>query len=170
MHSHSSACAQVTPRSREHGCVVAGLPCRVAARTRGPLCAVPHAPCPAPLRTLPRAPTPCRKRPSARPCAVSQDTPQLARLPMSQYNIVYCNTIFFFYSQANLPSHCVTIQWLYCDTAPMLKWAVVAHFSSAPKKKNFRFFFSHFCYLKNTQKKKYVYIFFFILQYTKINL
>ena len=91
--------AQAASMPRALGCVVVGSPqpCRSAhahAPARCAMLAVPRAPCPTPLGTVPRAPASCRRRPNERPCAVSQDTPQLARLPMSQYSIVYCNTIF----------------------------------------------------------------------------
>ena len=63
---------------------------------------------------------------------------QPSKLPSLQYNIVYCNTIFpqashlycntldhlaiqLLFKPATFQPHCVTIQWLYCDTAPMLK-------------------------------------------------
>ena len=125
-------------------------------------------------------------------------------LPQSQYTTVYCNTKFPatkpFLLQYNsnplhthvaiqspiaihlplaktaLQNHHVTIQFLYCDTVPMLKWAV-AH--SVPALYIFFFiFFSLFFfqtfpttgkYQKNI--KKYIPIFFFLIfQNIQINL
>ena len=93
MHTHSPACAH--------------RPC--PGRARVPYCGAPSRLC----RVVSQAPTPCSKPPAGRVVgavavsrpsaartsgrvmawlAVSQDTPRLARLPMSQYTIVYCNT------------------------------------------------------------------------------
>ena len=101
---------------------------------------------------------------------------------LAKQTLPTCNTPHIsIQNPANLhsQSHYVTIQCLYCDTVPMLKWAV-AHSVPAPLFFFFVFhyiFFSHtnFQLLENT-KNIYLYIYiynffsFLIFQSTQINL
>ena len=70
----------------------------------------------APQRRITGAPTPCRGHSAARLAAMSRDTPQLARLPMSQYTIVYCDT-----KKNSSQPLLVTIKFVYCDTNLAIK-------------------------------------------------
>ena len=131
-------------------------------------------------------------------CVLRYTYPLAIKPSQSQYNLVYCNIMA---QPTNLPvaiqfsvtahhvaiqssiaihlplaktallNHHVTIQCLYCDTMPMLKWAV-AH--SVPVFFFFSFFFFlfffHFFWLLENTKKKYIPVFFLIFQNTQINL
>ena len=91
----ASGCRVVAPQRRIAG-IVPLVPARCAASS------VPRTPAHLALRVS-QAQRPYRgrvlrasavsQRASARPCAVSQDTPLLARFPMSRYKTWPCNTI-----------------------------------------------------------------------------
>ena len=99
------------------------------------------------------------------------------QFPILQYNFSSLTSLvaiqilvlqYNYLAKTALQNYHVTIQCLYCDTISMCKWAV-AHLFTAPKKKNFSFFFLYsfffsilFPATRNTQKKYPSIVFFLI--------
>ena len=83
-----------------------------------------------------------------------------------QYNPSYCKIL-----PALQAPIAVTIQYLYCDTIPMLKWVVAHSFTAQKFFFSLLFFFLHL--FQPLEKNIYIYIhlyFFFIFHNTQINL